>query len=342
MLENHDVVIVDVDSDPRLAVDIVERICNDGSQTVMAFSAQAERELVVQCMRAGAREFFTLPLAVSDMAAALARVSTRRPAAVAIKRTNGSLFVFLGVKGGCGVTTLASNFAVLLAQESGKSTLLIDLGLPLGDVAINLGIATEFSTDNAFQDPTRLDMNFLSSLLGKHSSGLSVLAGPGELPRNEVTVDAVDRLLTVARQNFDYVVVDAGSRLDLKGSALFDVSATIYLVAQVGISELRNSNRLISRFFATRGHGLQIILNRYTPQALIFGEEHITRALTRPAQWQIPDDFASAQRTRNTSTPLALEDSPISIAIRKMARQACGLHEDHEKKRGFSLFGRSH
>jgi len=334
----HDVILVDLDCDPDYAFGLVQSICAYGSATVMVYSARADLELAIRCMRAGAREFFTLPLAANDMSDALARVSVRRPGAFHAKRA-GKLFVFLGAKGGCGVTTLASNFAISLAQESGQKTMLIDLGLPLGDAAINLGMAVEYSTHNALHDSSRLDANFLSSLLATHSSGLSVLAAPGEFPRTETPMDAVNKLLAVARQNFDYVVVDAGSRLDLKDSALFDVSAIIYLVAQVGVSELRNANRLVTRFFASRDGNLQIVLNRYTPRALLFDETHITKALTRPAQWRIPDDFASARRTRNTATPLALEDSPISIAIRQMARKACGLPENKEKKKGFSLFG---
>jgi len=339
--EHHDVVIVDLDGNPNLALNTVEWICDDGSRTVMVFSERADREMVVRCMRAGAREFLALPLAAADMADALDRVSVRLPGARPARRKAGSLFVFLGSKGGCGVTTLASNFAILLAQESGEKTLLIDLGLPLGDVAINLGIVAKFSTDDAFQDPSRLDANFLTSLLSRHATGLFVLAAPGELQPTEVTVDAVDKLLAVARQSFDFVVVDAGSRLDLKGSALFDVSATICLVTQVGISELRNANRLVTQLFATRGRKLKIVLNRYTPRSMLFGEEHITKALTRAAQWRIPDDFASARRTRNTSTPLALENSPISKVIRQMARTACGLPPNPEKKKGLSLFGRA-
>ncbi|MGP8174523.1 MAG: CpaE family protein [Terracidiphilus sp.] len=334
----HDVILVDLDCDPDYAFGLVQRICAHGSATVMVYSARADLELAIRCMRAGAREFFTLPLAANDMSDALARVSVRRPGACHAKRA-GKLFVFLGAKGGCGVTTLASNFAISLAQESGRKTLLIDLGLPLGDAAINLGMAAEYSTHNALHDSSRLDANFLSSLLATHSSGLSVLAAPGEFPRTDTPMDAVNKLLAVARQNFDYVVVDAGSRLDLKDSALFDASAIIYLVTQVGVSELRNANRLVTRFFASRDGNLQIVLNRYTPRALLFDETHITKALTRPAQWRIPDDFASARRTRNTATPLALEDSPISIAIRQMARKACGLPEIQEKKKGFSIFG---
>jgi pilus assembly protein CpaE len=342
MLEQHyDVVIVDVDSDSECALNLVERIRDNGVATVMAYSAQADQELMVRCMRAGAREFLTLPLLPADMTSALVRASFRQPAIRPAARAAGKLFVFLGAKGGCGVTTIASNFAVSLAQESGRKTLLIDLGLPLGDVAIELSIVAEYSTENAFQDSSRLDANFLSSLLVRHSSGLSVLAAPGDFPQAQASIDAVDKLLAVARLNFDYVVVDAGSRLDLKASALFDASATIYLVAQVGVSELRNANRLITRFFAVRKQELQIVLNRYTPRTLLFDEAQIARALTRPPQWRIPNDFAAARGTWITATPLALEDSPISIAIRQMARAAAGVPAIQKKKKIFSLFRRA-
>jgi len=341
MLEKEfDVVIVELDSDPEYALSVVGSIGAQGPAIVMVYSALTDVELVVRSMRAGAREFLTLPLSPATVAEALTRASVRRPSTRQPKKTIAKLFVFLGAKGGCGVTTVASNFAVSMAQESSQNTLLIDLGLPLGDVAINLGMTTEYSTSNAFQESSRLDGNFLSSLLAKHSSGLAVLAAPNEFPRSNSSNEALDKLLAVSRQSFDNIVVDAGARIDLRGTSLFDESANIYLITQVGVSELRNANRMISQFFATRGHKLQIVLNRFMPHALGLDEEHVTKTLTLPAQWRIPDDYASARRTQKTATPLALEDSPISRVIRQMARTACGLPADSEKKKGFSLFGR--
>jgi pilus assembly protein CpaE len=82
------------------------------------------------------------------------------------------------------------------------------------------------------------------------------------------------------------------------------------------------------------------VLNRYTPHALLFDDQQITKALTRPALWKIPDDYASARRIHNQATPIVLEDTPISNMIRQMARTACGLPANPEKKKGFSLFGR--
>ena len=94
-----------------------------------------------------------------------------------------------------------------------ESTLLIDLDLPLGDAALNLGIVAEYSTVNALQNASRLDSAFLSKLLVKHSSGVSVLAAPGKFPQINASNEDVDRLIAVARQDFDNVVVDMGSRL---------------------------------------------------------------------------------------------------------------------------------
>jgi Flp pilus assembly CpaE family ATPase len=338
LLEQHyDVIIIDLDSHPEYALELVESICANGMATVMVYSVKPDPELLVRCMRAGAREFLTLPFAQSTMAEALVRASARRPATRLPKKTGGRLLVFLGAKGGDGVTTLACNFAVSLAQESGQSTLLIDLDLPLGDAALNLGVVAEYSTINALQNSSRMDSSFLSRLLVKHSSGVSVLAAPGKFPQYEASNEAIDRLISVARQDFDNVVIDMGSRLDLMGTSLFKDGSTVYLVIQAGIAGLRNSNRLISQYFSTPVPKLEIVLNRFESRSIGVSEDQITKALTRPAQWKIPNDYNAVRRMQTTAIPLAMEDSPISRLIHQMARTACGLPATPEKRGGFSL-----
>lgn len=339
LAQNYEIVLIDVDSDPKFVFELVERLTAFGRTYLMAYSAQSDMKLAVRFMRAGVREFFTLPLDPAEIAGALTRAANRQPVVVTPPRTAGKLFVFLGSKGGCGVTTLAANFALALAQESDQSTLLIDLGEPLGDVAINLGITSDYSVDNALQDPDRLDSAFLDSLITRHSTGLAVLAAPSEFPENPPSPDALDKLVAVTRSSYDYVVVDAGSRVGLIGSALFDQCSAIYLITQVGISELRNANRMITQLFASRGRSLQIVLNRYTQRALLFDDAQITKTLTRPAQWKVPDDYAAARRTRNTATPMVLIDSAIAQTIREMARSAAGLPATKDKKGLFRLLG---
>jgi pilus assembly protein CpaE len=337
--QRNDVIIIDLDSNPEFALELVESLCANGSATVMVYSSKPDPELLVRCMRAGAREFLTPPFEHSKMAEALVRASARRSVTRLPRRTGGRLLVFLGAKGGAGVTTLACNFAVSLAKESGQSTLLIDLDLPLGDAALNLGISTEYSTVNALQEAGRLDASFLHKLLTKHSSGVSVLAAPGKFPLFHATNEAIDKLMSVARQEFDNVVVDVGARLDLTDTALFKDAFAIYLVTQAGIPELRNSNRLISQFFTVGSPKLEIVINRYEPRALGVTDETITKALTRPPTWKIPNDYAAVRQMQNTATPLALGDSPIARLIKQMATSICGQRATQPKKKGFRLFG---
>ncbi len=341
MDENFDVIIIDLDSDQKQALDLVEHMASQNAATIMVYSSQTDPSTLVRCMRAGAREFLSQPIASGSLSEALGRAATRRPATHGTKHDGAKVLVFLGGKGGSGVTTVACNFAVALAQGCGKNTLMIDLDLPLGDAALTLGITPQFSAVDALQNASRMDANFLSKILAKHSSGLSILAAPGKFPNVEVRNDAVEKLISTARLGFEYVVIDAGSRFDLSGTALVDLADVVYLVMQAGIPELRNSHRVISEYFKSGGSNLEIVLNRFIPRAGGVDEEHIAKALNRPVQWKIPSDYVAVRRMQNEATPLTQEDSMISRAIQEMAGAACGVtvQLDKKKKKGFSLFG---
>ena len=71
------------------------------------------------------------------------------------------------------------------------------------------------------------------------------------------------------------MVIDAGSRFGPMAKALFQPGVTVYLVVQVSIAELRNSNRLITDLFKVTGVDLEVVLNRYAPRVLGIDEsEH--------------------------------------------------------------------
>jgi pilus assembly protein CpaE len=333
-----DVIVMELDSDPEYALEVVESICGSGNVTVMVYSEQMNPDMLVRCMRAGAREFLAQPITSASIAEAMVRASVRRPSAKPVKKTAGKLLLFAGAKGGSGVTTVATNFAVSLAQESGKNTVLIDLNLPLGNAALDIGLTPEYTTANALQNYNRLDSNYLSTLLTKHSSGLSVLAAPDKYSSVQATNESVERLLAIARQEFDYVVVDVGSRFDPMTQSLLEASAVVYLVLQVSISELRNANRLITDLFRSSHAKLEVVLNRFTPRALSVDEASITNALTVAPAWKLPSDYPGVRAAQNTASPLVSQDSPIARVIRQMTRGVTGTVDTPEKKKRFGLF----
>jgi pilus assembly protein CpaE len=336
---DHDAVIVDLEPNPERALDVVEYICaQNTSITVMVHSARSDSELLVRCMRAGAREFLTDPVFPATVAEALVRASARRDEARRHTTATGKLFVFAGAKGGSGVTTIASNFALALAQH-GKVAL-IDLDMPLGDAALTLGLNSKFTVLDVLDNLQRLDSDFLSGLMTRHASGLAVLGSPDAIATVVPEPDALERLLRLARQDFSYVVVDAGSRPSDLFEPLFATANTVYLVAQVGVTDLRNAHRFVTRYFSgAEGEKLEVVLNRYAARNIEIDEAAVNKALTRPARWKIPNDFAAARTAQNTGVPLASGTSQIARALADMAAIAAGQPVAEKKKKKFSLFG---
>jgi pilus assembly protein CpaE len=152
--------------------------------------------------------------------------------------------------------------------------------------------------------------------------------------------DAIKTLLNVALQEFEYVVVDAGSRSDLATAQNFDPGVTIFLVTQVGIPELRNANRFIKRLPTERGPTLEVVINRFDSGAQGIDEIHVTKALTRPVRWKIPNDYAAVRQMQNSATPITRDDTPIARAILQMTHAVCGTPPTPEKKKkkSFGVF----
>ena len=164
---NCDVVVVDLDDDTNRAISLIEDICSHHpSLTVMAISARNDSNLLRRSMHAGAREFLVEPLLPEPVHEAMARAFGRRPQP---KRAGGKMSFFVPTKGGVGVTTLTANFSLALASESGARVVVVDMDFQLGEIALGLGLTPAFSVVDALRNIDRLDREFLSTLLIRHS-----------------------------------------------------------------------------------------------------------------------------------------------------------------------------
>jgi MinD-like ATPase involved in chromosome partitioning or flagellar assembly len=314
-----DVILIEADSDPDYAVQIIEAIGSRDSATVMAYAWSAKQELTERFKRAGAKEYLEAPFEFS-VPSALERAADARNAKNNPARSwEAKLLVFLGAKGGAGTTTLACSYAMALAQESRQRTLLIDLGLPLGDAALNLGLTSEYSTEDVFKDPERMDPSLLEALVVKHASGVEVLAAPSEVSETIQSNDAIDKLMKIARKVYTNVIVDVGSRVDLMNTTLFSEAYRIYLVSQAGIPDLRNADRLMSSYFSDEGKRLEIVINRFDTGARRVSEEQMASALGRPVRWKVPSDHDAVHKLHNAQASVSETDSSFSRSMLEMA-----------------------
>ena len=314
-----DVIVIDAESDSDYAIQIIENLSSRASATVIAYAWSAKQELAERFKRAGVREYLDAPFEFS-IPSALERVADARYAKTnPAKSWEAKLLVFFGAKGGSGTTTVACSYAIALAQESRQRTLLIDLGLPLGDAALNLGLSSDYSTEDALNDPERLDPSLLEALAVKHQSGIEVLAAPSKVPEVTPSAAAIDKLMKMARKVYTNVIVDVGSRVDLMNTTLFTEAYRIYLVSQAGSSDLRNAERLMSRYFTADGQKLEIVINRFEPGAARMTEEQMSSALGRPVRWRVPSDHDAIHNLQSANAPMSETDSQFSRSIIEMA-----------------------
>jgi pilus assembly protein CpaE len=321
---------------------VVEELCSrHPSVTVMAYSSRNDPDILVRCMRAGTREFLTEPLSSDILPEALVRAATRRTEALRAKRPAGRLLAFLGAKGGAGVSTVCTNFAVALKEESGEPVVIVDANFHLGDVSVILGINPQFNVLDALGSGKRMDGELVSTLLTSYDSKLFVLAGPDHF-RPEETADpsSFRKLLTLMREKFPYVVVDGGSALSSHAETLFELADTIYLVTQAEIPPLRNAQRILSHLPPQRKSSVEVVVNRLDSRRNNLGEEEIEKAINARLKWKLPDDYPLVRRSNDTGTPLILEKSPLSDSLRRMACSVCGKSAIPDKKKKFGLFGR--
>ena len=122
---------------------------------------------------------------------------------------------------------------------------------------------------------------------------------------------------------------------------MFDMVSTIYLVTQIGIAELRNSNRLITGCLQPYAQKLEIVLNRHKDKMFGIEVQAIEKALTRQADWRIPNDYAAVMRNakhRNAISAEGVENSagdPDDGPVRVRA----SADQKQRKKKKFGLFG---
>jgi len=176
-------VIVDARGDASSAMATIERLRAAAPHAgIFAVAQQADPDLILQAMRAGANEFFTWPPADEAFQGAIRRTAARRETTQGARQAATTL-VFFGAKGGAGTTTIAVNCGVELARLSKRPTVILDLKPGLGEVSLFLGVRPRFSLLDAIDNLHRLDREFLRELVVKHKSGLEILAGSDQFDR---------------------------------------------------------------------------------------------------------------------------------------------------------------
>jgi pilus assembly protein CpaE len=315
---------------------------NPDVETIV-ISAEQSPAFLLKAMQTGVREVLPALLNAQAMEAAVQRV-TRKRKPTAAPAEPGQVLAFMACKGGSGASVLAANLAHILSVRDARSVALLDLDLQFGDALLMLSDQRATSdVAEVARNIGRLDAELLRSAMVQVSDTLSVLAAPDELSQAlEVKAAHVAAIIQLARQSFDFVVLDVGRSIDALSLQALDLAARIFPVVQLSLPQVRDAKRLRGLFRSLDYPPQKIhwLVNRYQKGSDITLES-LQLALGAQAITTIPNHYSGVTASVNQGVPIdrLSHNNPVARALLELAQSVAPVESGKKDTWLASLFG---
>ncbi|MGH3131792.1 MAG: AAA family ATPase [Gaiellaceae bacterium] len=311
---------------------------------ILLLASVESSTLLEEALESDVADVLLLPQLTENVVFAVRKAahSGRRSQAASGRR--GRIVTVFSPKGGTGKTVTATNIAASLAKQHGKRTLLLDLDLQFGDAAIMLGLEPEKTIHDLVVAPGELDSEKLAGYTTRHACGLEILSAPLRPEDAELVTEAkLARLLEVARESFDVIVVDTSPFFHGPMLATLDRTDELLLLCALDVPTLKNVRLSLQTFdlLSFPPDRIRLVL-RKTSTKVGMNPKEVEAALERKVSFEVPSDGAVALAV-NRGNPLVLSDpkTEFSRAISTMAKSLLPSSAPQVEKKKLLAFGRS-
>jgi pilus assembly protein CpaE len=295
MLRATDVLVTQLDPGNPRDFEEFERFVADHKDRLPVVAAVRDLSVAVtrRVLRSDAVDVLPIPFSPDELHQAIEtgrhRLAVARPQGAP---RAGRVVTFLGALGGMGTTTIATQAAMIWAET--QSVCLIDLDLQFGNAALYLNLKPQLSLADLMEAGDRLDAEFLRSVGERHTSGMTVISSPPDvMPLDAVTPEFVDRLLDLACQAFDVVLVDMPGAWVAWSLSALRKSDAITLITGMSVPGVHQARRQLEVLDANGlSERVRIVLNRVVHP--MFGKVDLTeteKVLRHKIDFPISNDY---------------------------------------------------
>ncbi len=309
------------------------------AQTPVVILASGEAStLLEQALDADIADVLLLPQLADNVVFAIRKAAHvgRRLQAEGGHGRRGQILTVFSPKGGTGKTVTATNLACSFAKNEKKRALLIDLDLQFGDAAIMLGVEPEKTIYDLVVAPGELDTEKLAGYTTRHASGLDVLPAPLRPEDAELVTEVkITRLLEVARESYDVIVVDTSPFFHGPMLATLDRTDELIVLCGLDVPTLKNVKLSLHTLdlLSFPANKIRYVLNRANSKVGMKKSE-VEQALGVKIDFEVPSDRAVPLAV-NRGLPTVLADGgcDFSRAVREMSKGLLLPSEQAKAKR---------
>lgn len=252
-------------------------------------------------------QFIPLPLSKDNLEVTIMRVRQKRQDDKSGKITS-CLVALGGSREGVGITSIATNLAIALAELTSEKVVLVDLARPFPGVGQFLNIKESHNIIDLVQGGDHLDPLFVEKILQKYRPNLSILLGNSELSFDIcpfLTSSALKKIIKTLRVSFKWIVVDLGYWIDSSYRGLIEEADVMLLLTELSVPDVYNLGRIKDIFsrYNFDVSKVKIVINRYEKNNVLTLED-IERNFMQPVFYKLPNDYDSMANAMNQGEPL--------------------------------------
>lgn len=238
-------------TDPRADVQALADVCEEGT-VVLAIGDMNDVGLYRDLLNAGVHDYLVKPLSADLMRAALIAaedvINAPDEQDEITPVGNAKNIITIGVRGGIGTSTLATNLAWLRAK-AGQSTALLDLDLYFGTSAMQFDLEPGRGLADALENPARVDGLFLERAVVKPLEKLAILCAEAPIgSMQQPTEGALEQLVEAMKDNYLNVIIDLPKQTLAENSSVLETATDIILLTDYSLTSARDCIRLKAHF----------------------------------------------------------------------------------------------
>ena len=328
--------MLDLAGDPEGTLKILEKVKQAAPELyVIASNYHADGETVIGAVRAGANDFLVQPIKRLEFRDAISRLERAPKRTHPVASRLGKIYTFLGVKGGAGTTTLAVNFAAVLAQRQ-QSCVLVDLDWTANDACMQVGATPQNTLLEIGENLSRMDQSLFEGSVTHDPLGFYLVGPPDSLDHRATFTESMFRdFANFLVEKYDSVVIDAGRNVadEVTAGALHAASA-VFLVMTQEFASVRNAQRFLTylmRVGFTQDR-LKIVVNQYQKKnnSHLASLEQIKQTLNQEVFYGLPPSPAVLAAI-NRGRPFVADREAagdLDRAFRAFVDKATGRNKD--------------